>query len=284
MKSEDLDFVLVPLGLVALVMYHLWLLFQIRILPGQTVIGINARNRVTWVETIMEEPGKTGVLAVQTIRNNIMASTMLASTAIMLASVIAVLMTSSNSSNSSSNNPHPIRGENIIFGNKSDAVLSIKFFAILICFLLAFLLNVQSVRYYSHASTLITVPAMRSHRKLRYCDYVARTLNKGSYFWSLGLHAFYISIPLFIWIFGPIPMFLCSFVLVGLLYFLDIYSAHGAADDEEIREKKKEKVDGSSGHKSDIELSLASDPGQCSFAGSGRRSARLVPSIPTEIN
>ncbi|KAL7213966.1 hypothetical protein ACSBR1_026401 [Camellia fascicularis] len=52
-------------------------------------------------------------------------------------------------------------------------------------------------------------------------EYVGRTVNKGSYLWSLGLRAFYFSFSLFLWIFGPIPMFLSCPVLVFLFYFLD---------------------------------------------------------------
>ena len=82
---------------------------------------------------------KNGVLAVQTLRNNIMASTLLASTAIMLSSVIAVLMTSGNWDKSAL----------LVFGDKSELVFSIKFFLILVCFLVAFLFNMQSIRYYN---------------------------------------------------------------------------------------------------------------------------------------
>lgn len=53
-------------------------------------------------------------------------------------------------------------------------------------------------------------------------EYVAATVNRGSYFWSLGLRAFYFSFPLFMWIFGPIPMFFCCFALVFMFYFLDV--------------------------------------------------------------
>ncbi|KMZ71827.1 hypothetical protein ZOSMA_174G00220 [Zostera marina] len=52
-------------------------------------------------------------------------------------------------------------------------------------------------------------------------EYVARCFNRGSNFWSLGLRAFYFSFSLFLWIFGPIPMFINSSIMVVLLYFLD---------------------------------------------------------------
>ncbi|MCD7463365.1 hypothetical protein HAX54_050425 [Datura stramonium] len=88
-----LDYVLVPVGLLFMVGYHLWLLHRILKHPIRTVIGINSINRHFWVCAMMEDPSKNGVLAVQTLRNNIMASTLLASTAIMLSSLIAILMT-----------------------------------------------------------------------------------------------------------------------------------------------------------------------------------------------
>lgn len=222
MKKQVLDYILVPMGLVLMVGYHLWLLYRIKKQPMKTVIGINTVNRRIWVETMMEDPAKTGVLAVQTLRNNIMASTLLASTAIMLSSIIALLMTSKSGEHA------PIEP---VYGDKSELGVSIKFFSILVCFLLGFLLNVQSIRYYSHASILINVPlhnknisspssaAATAHLT---ADYVGRAVNRGSYFWSLGLRAFYFSFPLFLWIFGPIPMFLCCVLLVSMLYFLDV--------------------------------------------------------------
>ncbi|CAH8354936.1 unnamed protein product [Eruca vesicaria subsp. sativa] len=230
MKCEYLDYILVPLGMGLMVFYHMWLLHRIIHRPSSTVVGINAFNRRLWVQAMMEDSSKNGVLAVQTLRNNIMASTLLASTAIMLCSLIAILMTSGTGE----------RSVWFVFGDKSDRAFSIKFFAILVCFLVAFLLNVQSIRYYSHASILINVPFKQlSHGSLKINqDYVAATVNRGSYFWSLGLRAFYFSSPLFLWIFGPIPMFITCCVLVSLLYFLDLIfdsmdCTVGVADAEE---------------------------------------------------
>jgi hypothetical protein len=54
MKKEDLDYVLVPLGLAAMAGYHAWLLFQVRRRPTTTVIGVNAINRRIWVRHVME--------------------------------------------------------------------------------------------------------------------------------------------------------------------------------------------------------------------------------------
>lgn len=217
MDKKILDLILVPSGLLIMVAYHLWLLYQIVKHPTKTVIGVNSINRRYWVQAMMEDVSKNGVLAVQSLRNNIMASTLLASTAIMLSSLIAVLMSSRNEGRSV---------VSLVFGDRTELVLSIKFFSILVCFMLAFLLNVQSIRYYSHASILINVPFKKLSSNLRQqkltAEYVANTVNRGSYFWSLGLRAFYFSFPLFMWIFGPIPMLFSCFALVSMLYFLDV--------------------------------------------------------------
>ncbi|GMP25112.1 hypothetical protein CsSME_00002135 [Camellia sinensis var. sinensis] len=219
MERQLLDYILVPTGLLIMLAYHIWLLYQVVNHPSRTVIGINSINRRFWVLSMMEDVSKNGILAVQTLRNNIMASTLLASTAIMLSSVVAILMANGGSNRSAGK---------IVYGDRSQLGFSIKFFAILVCFWVAFLFNVQSIRYYSHASMLINVPFkkmndLRDHHSIHLtAEYVGWTVNRGSYFWSLGLRAFYFSFPMFLWIFGPIPMFISCVVLVFLLYYLDV--------------------------------------------------------------
>ncbi|KAH9802182.1 hypothetical protein KPL71_001273 [Citrus sinensis] len=171
MEEKKLDYVLIPTGLLVMGVYHIWLLYTILRFPRRSVIGLNAESRHQWVHSIMTDPLKNGTLAVQTIRNNIMASTLLATTAITLSSLIGVF----------------------------------------------------SIRYYDHVSFLVTLPTSKGNRN--YIEYVARNLNRGSFFWSLGLRAFYLSFPLFLWIFGPIPMFVCCCTMSFILYFLDTTSS-----------------------------------------------------------
>ncbi|CAL0313795.1 unnamed protein product [Lupinus luteus] len=206
MEVEDLDYVLVPTGLFVLGIYHIWLLYTIIRFPSRTVIGLNEISRYQWVLSIMTDPLKNGVLAVQTIRNNIMASTLLATTAITISSLIGVFANSDSDTK-------------LVFGNKTSLNSSVKRLSISLCFLVAFLCNVQSIRYYAHVSFLITCPALKG--KMDFIEYVAKTLNRGSHSWSLGLRAFYVSIPLVLWIYGPIPMFTCCCITSFILYFLD---------------------------------------------------------------
>ncbi|CAK9312137.1 unnamed protein product [Citrullus colocynthis] len=190
MEAKYLEYLMVPLGFAVLVSYHLWLIITIYRRPKRTVIGINAESRRQWVSTMISDPAKNGVLAVQTIRNNIMASTLMATTTITIGSLISVFVSSTSSTG--------------------------KYRYIVLCFLVAFLCNVQSIRYYAHASFLVSLPAGEGRK-----DYLAAILNRGSLFWSLGLRAFYFAIPLFLWIFGPLSMFASCYLITFVLYFLD---------------------------------------------------------------
>ncbi|EEE55190.1 uncharacterized protein [Oryza sativa Japonica Group] len=239
-REEKLDFVLVPLGLAVLAVYHLWLLYAVLRHPTRTVVGLNAIARKRWVTVMMANTEKNGVLAVQTLRNNIMASTVLATTAITLVSVISVFLGAtagrSPASPSSSSSGAPL----LVYGSKTGEVFAVKYLAISLCFMLAFVCNVQAIRLYAHASFLLGLPpvagegegeaaAAAAVAREEFAAYVARTVNRGSHSWSLGLRAFYASLALFMWTFGPIPMLACSVLMCGLLYFLDTTRERAAA-------------------------------------------------------
>jgi uncharacterized membrane protein len=101
-----------------------------------------------------------------------------------------------------------------------------------LCFILAFVCNVQAIRLYAHASFLLGgLPPGEDWGREEFAAYVARAVNRGSHAWSLGMRAFYVSLALFLWTFGPIPMLICSVLMCGLLYVLDTTSehAHGSA-------------------------------------------------------
>lgn len=225
-REEDLDLVLVPLGLAVVAGYHLWLLYAILRHPTSTVVGLNELARKRWVAVIMANTEKNGVLAVQTLRNNIMASTVLATTAITLVSVISVFIGATagrSPASPSSSSSSPL----LVYGSKTGQVFAVKYLAISLCFMLAFVCNVQAIRLYAHASFLLGLPPgvggdeEGAAAAEDFAAYVARTVNRGSHAWSLGLRAFYVSLALFMWTFGPIPMLACSVLMCALLYFLD---------------------------------------------------------------
>lgn len=71
-------------------------------------------------------------------------------------------------------------------------------------------------------------------------EYVAEVLKKGSNFYTIGTRGYYFAFPLLMWLFGPIPMFLCSLVLVPTLHFLD---QAGDLSKSLVKEKVEEDVE-----------------------------------------
>ncbi|XP_042380923.1 uncharacterized protein LOC121973594 [Zingiber officinale] len=215
MEERYLDLVLVPLGLLLQAAYNICLFYTVKNHPDRTVIGLDRIVRQHWVKTMMQAPVTNGVLALQTVRNSIMASTVLATTAISLATAVSAFVRDSSSSSSFSP---------FVYGNTSATAYSVKYLSISFCLFTAFLLLVQSIRYYSHAGFLLTHAATAAELEVEPA-YVAWGLNRGTLFWSMGLRAFYLSSTLFLWIFGPIPMLASSVAICAALYFLDSTSA-----------------------------------------------------------
>ena len=67
---------------VVLTTYHVYWVYHVRKAPLQTYRGISRYLRRMWVESIMT--GRRDILSVQTLRNWIMASSFLASTAMII--------------------------------------------------------------------------------------------------------------------------------------------------------------------------------------------------------
>ncbi|KAK9152885.1 hypothetical protein Sjap_000365 [Stephania japonica] len=210
LQKKYLDVILVPCGLVVMFIYHLCLLYKIIKFPHTTTIGYENHNKKAWVERMMqmdsEMKEKTGI-ALQVISGNLSAATYLASLSIGLSSLIGAWV------GSSSNN---IFMSDLVYGDTSASTITVKYISLLACFLLAFACFIHSTRYFVHANFLISTPYTDIPVK-----HVQLAVIRGSDFWSLGLRALYFATTLLLWIFGPIPMFASSVIMVSVLYFLD---------------------------------------------------------------
>jgi uncharacterized membrane protein len=101
---------------------------------------------VAWI--LRQDNEKKNLLAVQSLRNTIMGSTLMASTAILMSSTTGVFMTSTYFNSMSKP----------MLGGANDTLTSVKYMSLLFCFLFAFLCFMQSVRYLNHVNYLINVP------------------------------------------------------------------------------------------------------------------------------
>lgn len=191
--------------------YQIYLAFRNRRQPGYAIHGLNALARVRWVETIMQ--GKGGeVLAVQTLRNSMMAASMMASTAILL--VIGTL----NLGVETDKLEHLLRAlSSRASGSSADHALIVL---LLLCdFFVAFFFFSMAIRYFNHVGYMINLP--QSQAALFPPHRVAAYLNRAGRFYSLGTRSFHMCVPLVFGLFGPVSLVVASIGLIVALNLMD---------------------------------------------------------------
>lgn len=203
------------LGLVlsfgTIISYQLYLRWRDQRDPTASALyGMNAA-RAAWVEGVMRE-GRD-ILAVQTLRNSTMASTFMASTAILL---IVGVLTLSAQGEKMSGTWHALN----VLGRHSADIWLFKLLVMLFDLLFAFFSFCLSIRMYHHIGYQInTPPDLR--REVTQPAHVGAELNRAAIFYRLGMRAYYFTVPLLFWLFGPLLMLLATMLVVFFLYHLD---------------------------------------------------------------
>ncbi|MEE9422750.1 MAG: DUF599 domain-containing protein [Gammaproteobacteria bacterium] len=204
-----LEVVLVCTSLLLLLAYHLYLAFNIRRKPAQTVVGINNQIRIDWTRHVIEN--RLDILAVQTLRNWTMAATFLASTSMLVA---LGLMSYAMTSDSLQNFSHVLNR----LGSHHPELVIFKFILLIIDFFYAFFSFTQALRHYNHAAFALTTPAKN---EAKYVDKVSAVVNRGALQYTLGMRALYFILPLTLWLIGPDWLLAGVCVLLVLLYRVD---------------------------------------------------------------
>jgi len=200
------------ISLALIVGYQLYLRYRLRHNPAYTIQAINAQARESWVVSIMTARDRD-VLAVQTLRNSTMAATFLASTAILL--IIGVLNLMQKNDNIGALFS-PIRPDQVAM---SAHIWSFKLLPLLVVFFWAFFCFTLAIRLYNHVGYLINAASDGSFGPTP--SYVALLLNRSGQYYSLGMRAYYLSVPLVFWLFGPLYLVAASIGLVIVLYHVD---------------------------------------------------------------
>lgn len=193
-----------------LLVYHLKLIAKVRHEPLQTAIGITNHVREQWVRSIMQ--GKSDILAVQTLRNGLMAANFLASTAIIVSlGLLSVAFTPGLFQ-------HIPQALNLA-GVRSETLWLFKIMLLVVLFFYAFFNFTLTIRYYSHAGFMINI--LEAHDPTVTPELVADVLNHGALHNTLGMRGFYLAVPVGLWMFGPLWMLAGTIVLVFVLSRLD---------------------------------------------------------------
>jgi uncharacterized membrane protein len=190
--------------------YHMHLYKKVRHEPLTTAIGITNHARQMWVEGIIKD--KRDILAVQTLRNQVMAATFLASTAILicLGSFSAAFRPGVFSEVSHALN---------LLGTKTESLWMLKLMLLGILFFATFFNFTLCIRYYNHGGFMINT--FQQDDSTVSAKAVTQVLNHGALHYTIGMRGFYLSVPLALWLFGPVWMLAGSLVLVSVLYRLD---------------------------------------------------------------
>ncbi|KAJ3093529.1 hypothetical protein HDU96_002191 [Phlyctochytrium bullatum] len=228
-STEIIKNVLCGAGAIALIAgYHSWLAYVVSRYPAKTVFGITNEARRVWVHTIMKK--KQDILAVQSLRNFIMASSLLATSSVFIIFGFVAFVGTIGSRRDTTNPENPLSSnfnfvESPLFGLKMVLVISIYFFAFF-CF-------TQAIRFYNHVGLVINTSLKDDlladaddKKKLAYQlmtpSLVADLLNRGSRFQTIGLRACFVSFPLIIYLWGPYFLLGGAVVLVIMLRHLDL--------------------------------------------------------------
>jgi len=194
-----------------LFIYHAYLAYRTCKNSTYTVQAVNRLARTAWVETIMREGGKE-ILAVQTLRNSTMAATFLASTAVLF--IIGVLSLSGQGAK--------LEGtwHVLSFESQHLELWLTKLLILLLDLFVAFFSFTMAVRVFNHVGYLINVPIKLGH-KMIYPAHVAVHLNRAGKYYSIGMRAYYFTVPLVFWLFGVHFMVVATVGLIVVLYYLD---------------------------------------------------------------
>ncbi len=211
-KEFSSDGVAIALSVALIAGYYFRLWRQVGRDPTYTIHGVNQIARTLWVANVMRNPSKD-VMAVQTLRNLIMGASLMASTATLL---IIGTLTLSGQAESISNSWHVLN----IGGTHAAELWITKVLCLLIDFIVAFFAFVMSVRLANHVVFMINTPESDAHHLLK-PEAVARRLNRAANMFTIGLRAYFFSVPLVFWLFGPVFLVLATVGLVLTLHQLD---------------------------------------------------------------
>jgi uncharacterized membrane protein len=219
----ETDFMAFAISATIVAGYYAFLNMKVRANPTYTIHGVNALARSLWVEHIMRNNNKD-IMAVQTMRNFIMGSSLMASTAALL---IIGTLTLSGQAEHIAQNWHALS----LKGSFATELWIVKVMFLLLDFIVAFFAFAMSVRLANHVVFMVNVPEHDANHNLS-PKAVARRLHRAGNMFAIGMRAFFFAVPLVFWLFGPYFLLASSIALVIALYQLD------RSESEEVLESK----------------------------------------------
>jgi uncharacterized membrane protein len=193
--------------LVLIMLYYLYLWQRTKRAPDSSAHRFNAKIRERWVQMILAN-NNNSLLAIQTIRNSVMAANFMASTAILL--IIGTLTSSEKLSQWLLNSEL----QNLIPAYTNE-LASIKLGLLVLDFFIAFYSFSMAIRFFNHVGYMIGLADIELTQQ------TTRYLNKAGRYYTLGTRSFFFSLPIILWLFGPYFLILGTLILILGLALLD---------------------------------------------------------------
>jgi uncharacterized membrane protein len=227
-RTYETDIVAFALSAGMVAAYYFFLNIKVRHNPTYTIHGVNALARSLWVENVMRDPAM-GIMGVQTLRNFIMGSSLMASTAALL--IMGTLTLSGQEA-------HIAQAWHVLSlsGPVSAQLWIVKLMLLLVVFIVSFFAFSMSVRLTNHVVFMLNVPQHNAHHNLS-PKAVGRRMQRAGGLFAIGMRAFFFAVPLVFWLFGPYFLIASSFGLVVTLYHLDRSEPEDMVETAETRAK-----------------------------------------------
>lgn len=210
--SNDFTWLAALLTLAMLVIYEISVAMRQRHRPAQLARTAHAALREEWFQAVSAEPGSE-VLAVQTLRNSLMSSTMLASTSVL--GLMGTITLAAPSLHASLN---------------SDAGLStltprlLMELALLVLLFSSLLSSVTSVRYYNHAGFICAMPVGSAARQ-RWAQAGAAYVRRAGVLYGWGMRHLIMVGPLVTFILQPAGGPIAALAVVAVMLSIDKVAA-----------------------------------------------------------
>lgn len=196
--------------------YQRYLSWRTRRDPTSSAQDVMLAARAAWVGSVMRE--RRDILAVQTLRNSTMSASFMASTAVLL--IIGVL-TLSAQGDKLSGTWHALN----FLGQVSAEMWLFKLLMMLFDLLFAFFSFAMSVRIFHHIGYLINVP-LDKRIEAAQISHVEAQLNRAGIYYRIGMRAYYFTVPLLFWLFGPLWLLGATLAVVFFMFHLDRAPKH----------------------------------------------------------
>jgi uncharacterized membrane protein len=191
--------------------YQIYLGWRTRTDPASSAQDVMLAARAAWVASVMRE--RRDILAVQTLRNSTMSASFMASTAVLL--IIGVL-TLSAQGDKLSGTWYALN----FLGQTSTDMWMFKLLMMLFDLLFAFFSFAMAVRIFHHIGYLINVPLDKADDATQIRQVEAH-LNRAGTYYRIGMRAYYFTVPLLFWLFGPTWLLGATLAMVFFMFHLD---------------------------------------------------------------